>query len=163
MPIFGFTEAAAAVAWGVFTFYQFSSMTNVRSEYERDRPRWAPPGWVFPLVWTLLYAALSVGIFYFTQVCAPDSWQLIVGVVAYIFNIVCNKMWSYLFWDLRRRTAAMNVLIFCMLPSCAALIVASSVGQQSDGLYLVPLIVFAVYTAWLVYALVLNIYWATKK
>lgn len=24
-----------------------------------DKPRWTPPNWMFPLVWTLLYAAIA--------------------------------------------------------------------------------------------------------
>lgn len=88
--IFGFNEAAAVCAWAVFTFWQVSSYGSNKSRkwYDNNKPDWAPPGYVFPIIWFLLYTACTIAIFYFTQNVQPDSWNIILGVIMYIVHML---------------------------------------------------------------------------
>ena len=162
--IFGFNEATAAVSWAIFTFWQFSSYTSSgksRRWYDNNKPDWAPPGWVFPGVWFILYAACTTAIFYFTQNVQPDSWNIILGVIMYILHMLANKYWSVLFWDMNDPESAVNVLVFVMLPTGAALMVAFIVNQS--GIFWVPVMLLSIYIAWLLYAAALNVHWVNKR
>lgn len=162
--VFGFNQVASIAAWSVLVFWQFSKRTGGtkdKSWYEDNKPWYGPPAAAFPIVWTLLYAALVVAMFYFTQNTPADSWQLITGVVLFIFHIYWNKMWSVYFWDMNDPDTALNVLLFPMLISGIALMIVFIVNQT--GLFWVSVMLLGVYLLWLLYATVLNIYWVDKK
>lgn len=75
---------------------------------ELDRPAWAPPGWLFGPVWTVLYAALAVSgwILWRRQGWSLDMqlWSAQLGV---------NMLWSPLFfaWGLRGIALAWILLL----------------------------------------------------
>lgn len=77
--------------------------------YERLRkPRYQPPGVVFPLVWTVLYADIAA-----TSAVAIDRFrstgqhgQARRYAAALTTNLVLNAGWSWLFFSYRRLGAA---------------------------------------------------------
>lgn len=157
---FGFVECYTIVAWAALIFWQWTSYTSSSSKkwYTSRKPYWMPPSWVFPLAWTLLYSALTVMMFYFTQDTAADSWQLILGFTLFVFHIACNKEWSVAFWDRKSPRQAFWILVALMLPTSLVLYVPFIVDNQT-ALYYVPVIMVSLYNAWLLYAAVLNYYW----
>lgn len=158
MSVFGFNEATAVVAWGVFTFVQLTTARH-RKWYDDKAPAWFPPPWVFGLVWPILYAACTTAIFYHVQIAAADSWQLVVGVVLYIVHMLANKLWSVLFWDWRRPGAALATLVIMILTLIG--LIVSSAMLPSGTLFWVPVMLESVYMVWLVFATVMNGYWLT--
>ena len=163
MATFGFNEAWPIAAWGVFTFWQISAYTQTqgRKWYDENRPEWGLPGRVFPFIWFLLYSACTIAMYYFTKNVQPDSWNIILGVVMYMVHMAANKFWSVLFWDMDDPEAAVNVLVFVMLPTSVALMVAFIINQT--GIFWVPVMLLAIYIAWLVYAAALNVHWVNKR
>ena len=162
--LFGFNDAWPVVAWAVFTFFQISSYSNTRGRawYDRHRPSWGPPGWMFPIIWFILYAACTVAIYYFTKNAAPDSWNIILGVVMYIVHMLANKFWSVLFFDMNDPESAVNVLVFVMIPTGVALLISFIIDQT--GIYWVPVMLLSIYLAWLVFlAAPLNVHWVNKR
>lgn len=161
--MFGFEEATAIVAWGTFTFTQLTSYNagSSREWYTKNRPDWSPPGWGFPIVWTVLYAACTTAIFYHTQIALADSWQLWVGVMLYIIHMLLNKFWSVLFWDYESPGGALIVLCFMILTG-VALIITSALLPSSGTLFWVPVMLESIYMAWLIYAFILNAHWVTN-
>lgn len=162
--IFGFPEAAAVVAISTFVFMQLVDMNRQFGTQPRwytgvKKPAFFPPAWLFPIVWNVLYAMLTVTAFYFIQNTAADSWQLIAGLVLFFVHMIANKLWSVYWWTWQSPRAALILLLFVMLPTASGFIVCATLDQTGNSLFVVPLVLFAVYTAWLVYALLLNIYW----
>lgn len=164
MTSFGTIECTAIAAWTSFTFFQLSGIAghSIRKRYNDRKPTWAPPAWVFPMVWSLLYAACTIAMYIFTKdVAAADSWQLIVGVIMYVVHIIGNKMWSVLFWDFDHPEAAANVLITVMIPTGATLLIA--IVLSPGGLFWVPIMLWGLYLVWLCYATLLNVYWVQER
>ena len=60
------------------------------------KPGFAPPGWVFPVVWTLLYAAMSVSLWLALRAGRP--WQKLI--VLYAVQLAVNLAWPFLFFTL---------------------------------------------------------------
>lgn len=158
--VFGFIECYAIIAWSVLVFFQWTAYNagSDRSWYTKKKQSWMPPGWVFPIAWTLLYSALVIMMFYFTLNTPADSWQIITGLVLFLVNIYFNKEWSVAFWDRQNPSAAFYILFLGMLPTSLALYFPFILGN-TVGLYYVPVIMVTLYNAWCVYALVLNYYW----
>lgn len=161
--IFGFNEVASIAAWTVIVFTQFSKQGGRKDQdwYQDNKPSWSPPASWFPVIWMLLYSALVTAMFYFTKNTEPDSWNLIVGVVLFIFHMYWNKMWSVYFWEMNDPQGALYILIYHMLLSAIGLMVVFIVNQTA--LFWVPVMLLSIYLAWLVYAAALNLYWVNLK
>lgn len=157
---FGFTECYAIAAWISLVFFQwtrYSSMDDP-SWYTSRKRSWMPPAWVFPVAWTLLYSALVIMMFYFTQSTAADTWQIITGFTIFIIHIALNKAWSVAFWDRKNPTYAFWILVIGMLPTSLVLYVPFILDNQTP-LYYIPVIMLTLYNLWLIFAAILNFYW----
>ena len=63
------------------------------------QPPLAPPGWLFPVVWTILYALMGVS---GARVwLAPDSPQRRRGLNLFIAQLIVNFFWSLIFFNLQ--------------------------------------------------------------
>ncbi len=63
------------------------------------QPPLAPPGWVFPVVWTLLYALMGIGA---ARVwLAEDSPHRIRGLNLFVAQLIVNFFWSLIFFNLQ--------------------------------------------------------------
>ncbi|HMO07127.1 MAG TPA: tryptophan-rich sensory protein [Paracoccaceae bacterium] len=70
-----------------------------------NKPAWTPPGWVFPVVWTVLYIAMALAA---ARVAVlPGSGQALAFWSA---QIAFNTLWTPVFFGLRRMGAAMVVI-----------------------------------------------------
>lgn len=157
MSIFGFQEATAVAAFGAFVFSQIlRSFPKNNKWYKQEKPTWAPNAVVFPIVWTILYAGLTLTAFYFFTNTPPDSWQFIVGFVMFFVHVIANKMWSVVFWKYKNPSLAFSIILL-LIATAVVWLVASIVGQT--GLYYVPVIVIPVMITWLLFAAGLNLHW----
>jgi tryptophan-rich sensory protein len=63
------------------------------------KPPLAPPGWVFPAVWTVLYALMGIGA---ARVwLTGDSAQRSMGLNLFIAQLIVNFFWSLIFFNLQ--------------------------------------------------------------
>ena len=62
-------------------------------------PPLSPPGWVFPVVWTLLYALMGTGAA--RIYLAPPSKARSLGLNLFIVQLVVNFFWSPIFFNLQ--------------------------------------------------------------
>jgi len=83
------------------------------------RPSWAPPGWVFGPVWTTLYLMMGVAAW---LVWRRAGWNgAAVALSLYVAQLLCNALWSWLFFAWRRADLA-----FADIVVLAVLIVATA-------------------------------------
>lgn len=63
---------------------------------ELVRPTWAPPGWVFGPVWTLLYALMAVAAWW---VWSARGWSGARNALTlYLVQLAFNALWTWLFF-----------------------------------------------------------------
>lgn len=85
------------VACGIAAFS--ASYARPGQWYEAlDKPRWTPANWVFPVVWTLLYAMIAVSgwLIWLDVGLAP------LPMAVFALQLALNAAWSILFFKLRR-------------------------------------------------------------
>ena len=63
------------------------------------KPPLSPPGWVFPVVWAILYALMGIGAARVYQ--APVSKARSLGLNLFIAQLVVNFFWSPIFFNLQ--------------------------------------------------------------
>jgi len=112
-----------------------------------EKPFFMPPGWLFGVVWPILYALLGIAV---AMILAePRSERRRSGLLFFLFQLALNFAWSPIFFaghDIKLS----KIVIFLM-----AAIAAAAAGQFTRirpvaGLLMVP------YIVWLVFAGTLN-------
>jgi len=137
------------IAWFVFINWQIYTV-NSRQWYDRARSKikWpTPPGWVFGVVWPLLYAVLTA----FAVVLFGDNDNLIALFVLFTANILLNKIWSLVFFGQKQRGLGAAIIAVMIGTEIAILILVILEN------YWVALGLFIPYVVWTIYAFILNI------
>ncbi|MBS6559931.1 MAG: tryptophan-rich sensory protein [Clostridiales bacterium] len=79
------------------------------SYYEQlKKPLFAPPSFVFPIVWTLLYLLLGIS-FYLIQI-TPSPFTS-TATLLYLLQLVLNFLWSPVFFSLQNTLLAFFILL----------------------------------------------------
>jgi tryptophan-rich sensory protein len=63
------------------------------------QPPLSPPAWLFPVVWSILYALMGISAARISL--APDSPQKKQGLNLFIIQLVLNFFWSLIFFNLQ--------------------------------------------------------------
>lgn len=111
-----------------------------------DKPGFAPPGWVFPIAWSILYALMAYCMWLVLRAQGRDRF-LLLGL--YIAQLAVNLMWPVLFFILKALGLSFFWLILLL---CLILVMAVQFGRQKPlaGWLLMP------YLLWVTFAGVLN-------
>jgi translocator protein len=101
-----------------------------------DKPRWTPPDWVFPVVWTTLYVLMSWAA---ARVAAVEGSGTALALWA--GQLTLGTLWSPVFFGLGRFRAAMAILgAYWLL--VATTMVAFFAHDLWAGLMFVPYLVW---------------------
>ena len=112
------------------------------------KPPWTPPNWVFPLVWSVLYAMMGVSLWLLWD-RAADTARRRMAITLFFLQLVLNAAWSPVFFGLHHTRAAL-VIIVLLVAAIAATILAAWRTQRVAAWLL------ALYLVWVVYAATLN-------
>ncbi len=112
-----------------------------------DKPSFMPPGWLFGLVWPILYAMLGLAL---AMVLAePPSTRRRNALGLFLGQLALNFAWSPIFFAAHDIRLA-NIVIYGMIGLAAAAAGQFFRLRNAAGLLLIP------YLAWLVFAATLN-------
>ena len=103
------------------------------------KPWWCPPNFVFPLVWTILFAMMAVAGWLIWHRAPAEALPLAMTI--YGVQLVLNALWSALFFGMRRMRWALVDVGFLWL-SIVAMIVIFWPLDQLAALMMVPYLVW---------------------
>ena len=130
--------ALAAVVGGL-------AASSARDTYDRlDLPPFAPPGWLFGPVWTVLYVLIALAGWLVWREVGLDR-----SIAVYAAQLVLNALWTPIFFAGDRYGLAL-VEIVVLLGTVVATIVLFARRQRTAAALLVP------YAAWVGFATALN-------
>ncbi|MFD3513001.1 TspO/MBR family protein [Streptomyces sp. NPDC058657] len=112
-----------------------------------DRPSWAPPGWLFGPVWTVLYATIAVAAW---LVLRRPKGSPRTAMAWWAVQLALNLAWTPLFFAAGEYGFAF-LDICLLLAALAVTVVAFARHRRSAALLLVP------YAAWVTFAAALNL------
>ena len=146
-------QAFGFAAWLALCFVTSAigalASVNARSFYaELARPVWAPPGWLFGPVWTLLFLTMAVAAWLVWRV--PQSGRSrAVALGLFVVQLAANALWSWLFFAWRLGGVAFaEVLLLWLL--IALTLAAFWRVRPVAGMLLIP------YLLWVTFAAALN-------
>lgn len=142
----GFGAAVAAAGW----FGSRRSPKDARTKlwYDRlEKPSYNPPDYVFPVVWTSLYALMAVSGWRVWQTQGSEARSHALRLWA--GQLTSNAQWTNLFFGLHRPVLALADIILLETLIVKYIVAAKEVDRPA-ALCFVP------YAAWVAFAAVLN-------
>lgn len=138
--------AAPLLVGGLAGLLSRGGMEDYQSMY---KPLLAPPGWVFPAAWTLLYILMGLASYFVcTSAASPERIRRAMG--AYVLQLAANFIWPLIFF-----VSGLYLLAFLwlILLFALALVCALRFGyiDARAGKLMAP------YLAWLFFAAYLNL------
>ncbi len=112
-----------------------------------NKPSFMPPGWVFGVVWPILYALLGIALAMI--LVEPPSPRRQAALTLFFIQLVLNFAWSPIFFAAHDITTA-KIMIFVMAATAAAAAGQFLRLKRAAGLLMAP------YLLWLIFAATLN-------
>lgn len=114
---------------------------------ELIKPEAQPPGWVFGVVWPILYLMIGLAFAMVLHARGASGRGLAIGL--FLSQLLLNYMWSPLFFGRHQVTSALYLIILIFILAFATTIVFGRIRKAAAWL-MVP------YLAWLSFATILN-------
>ncbi len=112
------------------------------------KPPLTPPGWLFSVVWTILYALMGISAAIIWH--APESKDRSKGLNLYVVQLIVNFFWSLLFFNAQAYGLAALWLILLWVLVLLMIMEFSKVDKLAAWLQ-IP------YLIWLTFAAYLNL------
>ena len=97
-----------AIAWGAAGLsYLLTGRSNMEGYEVLNQPALAPPGWLFPVVWSVLYTLMGLSAWLVWKQPGNSRGAL----SAYALQLVINLLWTPIFFRLERYWLAFGILI----------------------------------------------------
>lgn len=114
-------------------------------------PKFAPPSWVFPIAWTILYILMGLGS-YFLWSAQPETDQQAsskkAALTLYFVQLAFNFAWSLFFFTGEVYVFSFIWLIIMWLMIIAMVVKTSHVCKKATALF-VPYLLWCTFAAYL--------------
>ena len=109
------------------------------------KPPLAPPGWLFPVVWAVLYAVMGFSAYLIGR---SDSINKRTALILYFVQLAVNVLWSPVFFGLKSFGGAVAVIIVLVILVAAMLVVFGRI-ERCAALVNIPYLVWVLFATYL--------------
>ena len=131
---------------GVSAILSMGSMDTFKS---LEKPPLSPPGWIFPVVWTILF--LLMGFASYLVSLSPKTVEKRRALFIYGLQLIVNFFWSILFLNLENYLGAFIWIILLLVLILVTAYDFSKISKLA-GRLLIP------YILWVLFAGYLNLF-----
>ena len=111
------------------------------------KPPLAPPGIVFPIVWTVLYILMGIS-FYLVWTSHASYKEKRNAFIVYFISLALNFIWSPVFFSLQKFILAFIILVLLFI-SVAIYVTLYYRIHKTAGLLQIPYIIWLIIAAYL--------------
>lgn len=109
------------------------------------KPSWYPPGYVFGIVWSIIYVLYSY------------SWSKIPNIswitILFGLNMILNVLWCYVFFSLQNFVGALLILI-ALVGTLVFQIISLYNYDKTASLLLIPYLLWSSFATFLNYTII---------
>lgn len=114
-----------------------------------NKPPFVPPGQVFPIVWTILFALMGIA-FYLVINAKTNKKSLQIARIIFYLQLLLNFSWSIFFFRFQMCSAAFVIICLLLFMIALNILVFGRIHRLA-GYLLIP------YLLWVAFALYLNL------
>ena len=144
---------AVAIPLAVGGLSALLTMDNMVMFDAVNKPPLAPPKWLFPAAWTVLYVLMGIASYFVFTADAPSSKKR-ASLIVYAISLAFNFLWSIIFFNLDN-----YLLAFVWLCALWLLIVIATVQffgiSKKAGWLMLPYILWVSFAGYLNYGIYL--------
>lgn len=111
------------------------------------KPGFMPPGWMFPVAWTILYVLMGLALALILHARGARGRPL--ALTFFFVQLALNYSWSPVFFARHEVKLALGIIVAMVIAAAVAAFLFYRI-RKAAGLLLLP------YLAWLVFAAALN-------
>ena len=112
---------------------------------EIQRPPLSPPGWIFPVVWAVLYALMGITSY---MIYRSDNNRSKSALTVYLVQLAINFSWSIIFFRFRLFTAAAVVAV--ILTVLVGIMICMFLSIRKKAGYLnIPYLLWMIFASYL--------------
>lgn len=135
-----------AISLGIGGLSAFFTMNSMDIYQNINRPKLAPPGYIFPIVWTILYVLMGISSYLIHR---SNHKNKETALIIYYFQILINFSWPIFFFNYQNFLLALAILFILNILVIILIKVTYSINHLASYL-LIP------YLIWILFALYLN-------
>lgn len=135
-----------AISLGIGGLSAFFTMNSMDIYQNINRPKLAPPGYIFPIVWTILYVLMGISSYLIHR---SNHKNKETALIIYYFQLLINFSWPIFFFNYQNFLLALAILFILNILVIILIKVTYSVNHLASYL-LIP------YLIWILFALYLN-------
>ena len=136
-----------AIPLGVGGLSALLTMGSMDAFASLNQPPLSPPGWLFPIVWTILFILMGISLYLVVNSGAPEA-TLSPALTSFAIGLAFNLFWSIWFFNL-----GWYAFAFVWLLALLVIIIINAVLfyriNKSSGLLLIPYILWVTFAAYL--------------
>ena len=110
-----------------------------------EKPPLSPPGWLFPVVWGILYALMGASAYLVRRSMSPRRKG---ALILYWSQLFFNFLWTPVFFGLRSLKGA-AVIVILLLILITAMIISFYRISKTAAFLNIPYLLWAVFAAYL--------------
>lgn len=111
------------------------------------RPPLSPPGWLFPVVWSILYLLMGYAS-YRVATSGANPEEIRKALALYAIQLALNFLWPIFFFGLEWRLIAFFILLALWVAIFLTMRAFSSIDEKAGDL-LLPYIIWVTFAAYL--------------
>ena len=112
---------------------------------QMNKPPLAPPAWLFPVAWTILYILMGLASF---LILRSNSKYKVGAISLYIAMLIMNFVWSPVFFNMHDYVASMVIIVTMWITTILLAIVSWFVDKRAT-FCLIPLILWTTFATYL--------------
>ena len=137
-----------AISLGIGGLSAFFTMNSMDIYQNINRPKLAPPGYIFPIVWTILYVLMGISSYLIHR---SNHKNKETALIIYYFQLLINFSWPIFFFNYQNFLLALAILFILNILVIILIKVTYSINHLASYL-LIP------YLIWILFALYLNLW-----
>ena len=128
----------------------FTSRQTDTQWYQQIKPSITPPGWVFPVVWNILFFLIALSLYFsWTAIKKSDKKTKKRLIDVFSANFLLNILWSFLYFAMQNPLYALYEIIILWF-SIGLMIYTTYKINKLSAYLLIP------YFLWVGFAIILN-------
>lgn len=91
---------SCGISLGIGSLSGIISMMAMKSFESTNKPPLTPPGWLFPVVWTILYILMGISAYLIYKTPVEVQETKTTALIIYGVQLIVNFFWSIIFFNL---------------------------------------------------------------
>ncbi len=136
-----------AVPLGIGGASALFTMNSMKTFESINKPPLSPPGWLFPVVWSILFILMGIAA-YLVYVTPRFKKQKTVAFIVYVAQLVFNFLWSIIFFNAEAYLFAFIWLVILWALILTNIILFYRISKPA-GLLLIPYLLWVTFAGYL--------------